>query len=46
MGGKPKATLHYAVTVSVNVVEPVEVGPAVTDKIITITQGADRLSRP
>lgn len=42
MGGKPKATLHYAVTISVSVVEPAEVGPAVTDRIITITQGADR----
>ena len=39
MGGKPKATLHYAVTISVDVFEPAEVGPAVTDKIITITQG-------
>jgi hypothetical protein len=39
MGGKPKATLHYAVTVSVDVVEPVELGPAVTDKVITIRQG-------
>jgi hypothetical protein len=42
MGGKPKATLHYAVTISVSVVEPVEIGPAVTDRVITITQGADR----
>ena len=39
MGGKPKAALHYAVTISVDVFEPAEVGPAVTDKIITITQG-------
>ena len=39
MGGKPKATLHYAVTVSVDVFEPAEVGPAVTDKIITIRHG-------
>jgi len=42
MGGKPKATLHYAVTVSVDVSEPAQVGPAVTDKIITITQGVGR----
>ena len=35
MGGKPKATLHYAVTVSVDVFEPAEVGPEVTDKVIT-----------
>ena len=39
MGGKPKATLHYAVTISVNVFEPVGAGPAVTDRVITITQG-------
>jgi hypothetical protein len=42
MGGKPKATLHYAVTVSVDVSEPAQVGPAVSDKIITITQGVGR----
>ena len=42
MGGKPKATLHYAVTISVSVVEPTQVGPAVTDRVFTITQGADR----
>jgi hypothetical protein len=39
MGGKPKAALHYAVTISVDVFEPADVGPAVTEKIITITQG-------
>ena len=38
MGGKPKATLHYAVTVSVDVFAPAQVGPAVTEKIITIAQ--------
>jgi hypothetical protein len=44
MGGKPKATLHYAVTVSVDVFEPAEIGPAVTDKVITITQGLEQRS--
>lgn len=39
MGGKPKATLNYAVTISVDVFEPEQAGPVVTDKIITITQG-------
>jgi len=39
MGGKPKATLNYAVTISVNVSEPVVAGPAVTDRVFTITQG-------
>lgn len=34
MGGRPKATLHYAVTVSVDVAEPVRVGPIVKDKVI------------
>jgi hypothetical protein len=38
MGGKPKATLHYGVTVSVDVFEPDTV-PAVIDKVITIRQG-------
>jgi hypothetical protein len=37
MGGKPKAALHYAVTVSVDVFQPAEVGQVVTDKIITIS---------
>ena len=34
MGGRPKATLHYAMTVSVDVAEPVPVGPIVKDKVI------------
>jgi hypothetical protein len=38
MGGKPKATLNYAVTISLDVFEPEPVGPVVTEKIITITQ--------
>ncbi|HLJ99257.1 MAG TPA: DUF4255 domain-containing protein [Streptosporangiaceae bacterium] len=38
MGGKPKAALHYAVTVSVSVAEPVDAGPAVTTRVITITR--------
>jgi hypothetical protein len=39
MGGKPKATLHYGVTLSVDVFEPAEVGPAVTEPAtISITQ--------
>jgi hypothetical protein len=39
MGGKPKATLHYAITLSVDVFEPEEVGPGVKEKVITIGQG-------
>jgi Pvc16 N-terminal domain len=40
MGGKPKATLHYAITLSVDVFEPEEVGPRVKQKIIAIKQAA------
>jgi hypothetical protein len=40
MGGKPKATLHYAVTLGVEVLEPVEVGPEVKERVIKISQGA------
>jgi hypothetical protein len=39
MGGKPKATLHYAVTLSVDVFEPAEVGRAVTEKVFTTRHG-------
>jgi hypothetical protein len=42
MGGRPKATLHYAVTLSVDVFEPATVGPAVKKKIITLTQGVEQ----
>ena len=39
MGGKPKAALHYGVTLSVDLFEAEEVGPEVKEKIITIVQG-------
>jgi hypothetical protein len=38
MGGRPKAALHYAVTVSVSAGEPVPAGPAVTDRVLQISQ--------
>ena len=38
MGGKPKATLHYSLTLSVAVFEPIDVGPEVKTKIINIIQ--------
>jgi uncharacterized protein DUF4255 len=38
MGGRPKAALHYAVTVSVGTGEPVPAGPAVTDRVLQINQ--------
>jgi hypothetical protein len=39
MGGRPKAMLHYAVTLSVDAFAAEEVGPAVKEKSITISQG-------
>ncbi len=39
MGGKPKATLHYSLTLNVDVFEPADVGPEVKTKIIKIDQG-------
>ena len=38
MGGRPKAALHYAVTVSVDVGEPEPVGPAVTETVLELSQ--------
>lgn len=37
MGGRPKATLHYGVTLSVDVFDPVDVGPAVTEHVVSLT---------
>ena len=42
LGGKPKASLHYMVTVAVPAAEPVEAGPPVTDKRLRFTQGVGR----
>ena len=39
MGGKPKASLHYTVTVSADVFAPEDLGPPATDKIIKMKQG-------
>jgi uncharacterized protein DUF4255 len=36
MGGRPKATLHYGVTLSVAVFEPVDVGPEVTEHVTSL----------
>jgi hypothetical protein len=36
MGGKPKATLQYGVTIGLDVFEPVDVGPQVTESIVRI----------
>jgi uncharacterized protein DUF4255 len=38
MGGRPKATLHYSVTLSVDVFDPIEVGPEVTEKVVRVGQ--------
>ncbi len=40
MGGRPKAALHYAVTISVSVFDPVAAGPGVTERVVTIRQTA------
>lgn len=39
MGGKPKASLHYTVTVSVNVFEPTDLGPPASEKVVKFKQG-------
>lgn len=36
MGGRPKATLHYCVTVSFDVFAPTDIGPEVLEKVVTI----------
>ena len=41
LGGKPKATLHYTVTISVDTHEPEEGGPPVTDKLLKFKSGAE-----
>ena len=38
MGGRPKASLHYALTLSVDLFDADEVGPEVTEKVINISQ--------
>jgi hypothetical protein len=42
MGGRPKATLHYAVTIAVDVFDPADVGQVVTERVITITPGVSQ----
>ena len=42
MGGRPKATLHYGITLSVDVFDSEDVGPEVTEKIIKLSLGVDR----
>ncbi|MGH3616301.1 MAG: DUF4255 domain-containing protein [Pseudonocardia sp.] len=37
MGGRPKATLHYGVTLSVAVAEPVDAGPEVTEHVTSLS---------
>ena len=36
MGGKPKATLQYGVTVSLDIFEPVDVGPPVSESAVRV----------
>lgn len=41
LGGKPKASLHYTVTVSVETAAAVETGPPVLDKTLRFRQGIE-----
>ena len=41
MGGRPKASLHYGVTLSFDVSEPVPAGPPVNERIFSLTQKPD-----
>jgi len=36
MGGKPKATLQYGVTVGLDIFDPVDVGPQVTESAVRV----------
>ena len=38
MGGRPKTTLHYAVTISVSALAPADAGPAVKDRVLNFEQ--------
>ena len=40
MGGKPKASLHYTLTVSADVFAPEDLGPPASEKVIKFKQGA------
>lgn len=42
MGGRPKATLQYRITVSVDVFDSAEVGPEVSAKVLKVAQGVGR----
>ena len=36
MGGKPKATLQYGMTVGLDIFAPVDVGPQVTESAVRV----------
>ncbi|WP_416978233.1 DUF4255 domain-containing protein [Streptomyces sp. T028] len=44
MGGRPKAILHYSVTLSVDVFESTDVGPEVTETVLRVGHGVDHES--
>jgi hypothetical protein len=46
MGGRPKATLHYGITLSLDVFPAVEVGREVRERVVTIGQGLAVTDRP
>ncbi len=41
MGGKPKASLHYTLTVSADVFAPEDLGPPASEKVIKLKQGVE-----
>ncbi|WP_435210099.1 DUF4255 domain-containing protein [Streptomyces sp. bgisy034] len=44
MGGRPKAILHYSVTLSVDVFQSTDVGPVVTETVLRVGHGVDHES--
>lgn len=42
MGGKPKAALHYTVTLSLDLFPPEDLGPPVMEKVLKVRQGAEK----
>lgn len=41
MGGKPKASLHYTITISADIFEPEDLGPPATEKVVKFKQGVE-----
>ena len=41
MGGKPKASLHYTLTVSADVFAPEDMGPPASEKVVKFKRGVE-----